>query len=133
MFEVTMKNGKPYVELWDNNGCGIIFEAPTGVIYTNQTGGGICNHPEAEGFYVPCPDLLDRHWSALHALLCGYVWDDKPILSEEAIHYLERNIFPYEVMVDRGRLLRAEEAWIPVFLTSQSPNLRGWFTYVNCD
>ena len=36
---------------------GVIILCKSGVIYTNQTGGIMCDHPEAEGVYVPLPDM----------------------------------------------------------------------------
>lgn len=33
--------------------CGLLVEHPTGVLWSNQTGGTACAHPECEGFYVP--------------------------------------------------------------------------------
>jgi hypothetical protein len=34
-------------------GLGLIIEHPTGVIYSNQTGGNFCLQPELEGAFVP--------------------------------------------------------------------------------
>lgn len=44
------------VELWHQDGlAGFVFEAKTGVVWTNQTGGTCCDHPSVEGVFVPMP------------------------------------------------------------------------------
>jgi len=44
---------KPTVRLWDGVGLGLIIECPSGVVYSNQTGGTSCLRPEMEGVFVP--------------------------------------------------------------------------------
>lgn len=34
---------------------GIIIIEKTGIIWTNQTSGTMCHHPEIEGFFIPVP------------------------------------------------------------------------------
>ena len=42
------------VQLWSlSNFFGLIIPEKTGIIYSNQTGGVTCNHPEIEGYYIP--------------------------------------------------------------------------------
>lgn len=43
----------PIVRLWDLVGLGLIVEFPTGIHYSNQTGGTSCRHPTFEGIFVP--------------------------------------------------------------------------------
>jgi hypothetical protein len=43
----------PKIRLWDGAGLGVIISSPTGVLYSNQTGGFSCLHPELEGAYIP--------------------------------------------------------------------------------
>jgi len=47
------EGSKPIVELWESVGFGVIISYPTGVLYSNQTGGTSCLHPTIEGIYVP--------------------------------------------------------------------------------
>ena len=42
----------PMIELWEGVGLGVIFCYPTGVRYSNQTGGTSCLHPSVEGSFV---------------------------------------------------------------------------------
>jgi len=44
---------KPKIELSDGVGLGVIICFNSGVLYSNQTGGAACLHPEIEGVYVP--------------------------------------------------------------------------------
>jgi hypothetical protein len=43
----------PLVRLYDSIGLGLLLLGPSGVRYSNQTGGHSCLQPEAEGFFVP--------------------------------------------------------------------------------
>lgn len=57
---------KPVIALYDLKHPAILAEAPTGVVYTNQSGGVMCHHPEAEGFLIPLPPIeaqvFDPSW-----------------------------------------------------------------------
>jgi hypothetical protein len=44
---------KPTIELWESVGLGLIVEMPSGVLYSNQTGGFSCLHPSTEGVFLP--------------------------------------------------------------------------------
>jgi Family of unknown function (DUF6210) len=44
---------QPRIELWEHVGLGLIISWPSGIIFTNQTGGTSCLHPEFEGVFVP--------------------------------------------------------------------------------
>lgn len=127
---IYKNTNKPIVELWDYEGCGIVVEAPTGVFYTNQTGGNICNHPKAEGFFFPLNDRLSQSWGRLHDNLCGFSWNGEPVIGPLATSILEDEILPAFVKVDDSRLLEGEEAWVPVIFDD---GRTGWFTYPNCD
>ena len=54
---------KPVIRLYGHAGTGVIIEHPTGVIYSNQSGGTACLQPEIEGAFVPFGNdvLLDGH------------------------------------------------------------------------
>jgi hypothetical protein len=43
----------PLIRLWNTGGIGLILLYPSGIWYTNQTGGYSCFHPEVEGMFVP--------------------------------------------------------------------------------
>src|SRR5260370_13995048 len=50
----------PLIDLNEYDGLGLIVQWPTGVRYSNQTGGGSVHHPELEGMFVPLPDAQRR-------------------------------------------------------------------------
>lgn len=121
---------------------GVIINKETGIIWTNQTGGECCNHPEIEGFFVPYITDLS------HKLCCG-PFDDKfkeKICDEIDQEFLE-NSDPF--IVDRERWSICQEAWVPIIVIAchkdsiHSPwqtdvfnNLigaKGILTYPNCD
>ena len=61
---------QPLIKLWDSVGLGLVIIYPSGVRYTNQTGGTSCWHPQEEGVFVPLrdemvdqEDLLYKHFT----------------------------------------------------------------------
>jgi hypothetical protein len=95
------------VELWDlQNFMGVIVPCQSGVIFSNQTGGIDCFHPEVEGVYIPPPyfgkepDCLYDYW------LDEYDAE----IAKQAIKELDSEDFEAleESDFDMG------EAWIPV-------------------
>ena len=44
---------KPMIKLWESVGLGLIIEMPTGILYSNQTGGFSCLQPSLEGTFLP--------------------------------------------------------------------------------
>ncbi len=44
---------KAIINLYQFSGIGLIVSHPTGIVYTNQTGGYACLSPEFEGAFVP--------------------------------------------------------------------------------
>ena len=113
-------------------GTGLIIEFPSGVLYSNQTGGTSCLHPQIEGVFVP--------------LRNEYQLPDGPILSAELdlVQYfagprhggsgatrgidtadadfidsvLEQVRLRASVRVDRNRLRESHEAWIHVVISA---------------
>ena len=49
---------KPCIALWDSVGFGVIIQWPSGIVFTNQTGGTLCLQPELEGIYAPLSNNL---------------------------------------------------------------------------
>ena len=110
---------------------GIIVEHPTGVLYTNQTGGYSTNHPEKEGFLIP----FDHDISHVG---CWGVW------TQEDLDTLDTDLTWLHLHRDKERWEYAEEAWVPVILNGNwkdsdgSGNLglvgkKAWLTWENCD
>jgi hypothetical protein len=135
---------KPRIELWEHVGLGIILSWPTGIIYTNQTGGTSCFHPEMEGAFVPlrndCTEegrILMSPENELWNYFTGPRWrGDGATLGLEAadadfIDDLLRKakLFP-TVRVDRDRLKDSHEAWVHVIVAGDESNdspIFAWF------
>lgn len=116
------------------NSTGVIINLPTGVFFTNQTGGVSCNHPELEGIFIPLHD------TAPEPCICFDYSEDEA--SDMIQDYFDRNHLPLRV----DRTERLEEAWIPVVVTNRSDShyydFSGWrelvgksgrYVYNNCD
>lgn len=103
------------IELWSlDSFFGLIVLAPTGITWTNQTGGVSCNHPEAEGFLIPlpfawvsCKDSLENEWGAPYDAARVGAW------------LLERQLG--ELFEPDPEATRLEEAWIPVRVLQDIP------------
>jgi hypothetical protein len=123
---------------------GIFLLLPTGVVWSTQTAGIACHHPEAEGIYIPFNE------SAVSFPHLGCYGDPEPSVAAEvqaAIHALG-----WPLTVDHERWSEAEEAWWPVVVVGEARRtdgtsralgeydelfscvgLRGWLTTENCD
>ncbi len=104
------------VVLHDFPDLGLIVKAATNVIYTNQTGGFACWHPEVEGFLVPLRTHLGmRELDALRSLSdCDDGLDSETADQVESM--LARLGFN-GIHVDRSRLAESCESWIHVTLS----------------
>lgn len=123
---------RPTVELWDHVGLGTIIEFPSGVDYSNQTGGTSCLHPSMEGVFVPlrndCAEdtrelLSPEH--ALRAYFLGPKWKGsgatKGIDPEDA-DFIERVLAQHQlscIVVNRFQLAESHEAWVHISITAE--------------
>jgi hypothetical protein len=117
---------KPVVNLYDLDGIGIIIMFPSGVIYSNQTGGHSCLHPEEEGVFLPLSyELIDQQ-EMLQKHFAGPKWRsgcangidaDTADFVDHVLHLSSTTGF---VEVDRSRLSNSHEAWIYVKLELSS-------------
>jgi hypothetical protein len=124
---------KPTIELWESVGLGLIVEIPSGVLYSNQTGGFSCLHPSAEGVFLP---IRNDHsfWELLspeRELLAyfegpkhrgagateGLDVDDADFIDSVLAGVRLADV----VQVDRERLAESQEAWVRVLLTGEEP------------
>lgn len=117
----TDREGCPLkVVLHDFPDLGLIVKAATNVIYTNQTGGFACWHPEVEGFLVPLrANLGMRELDALRSL-CGSDFDDG--IDSETADELESMLARLGfkgIRVDRSKLAESWESWIHVILSGE--------------
>lgn len=115
---------------------GLILEIPTGVYYTNQTGGHACNHPQVEGVYMPFPVPIELRTRMIN------VGSLESGISQEEADELDSLLLAYhtELKVDRERLLQVQEAWLPVQIRNDRngywegcKNLLGTLTWGNSD
>jgi hypothetical protein len=120
---------------------GIVFPAPTGIVWTNQAGGERCTHPEMEGVFVPFDVGDENAWGGLENLWGEWdAWSPERVAKWLAAHGL------YDFLaVPPGRQARPAlwgEAWVPVIVKSRGSlpaQLRpfvgkvGWFTWPNSD
>jgi hypothetical protein len=131
------RSGKPVVELWDGVGLGLIVAFPSGVIYSNQTGGTSCLHPELEGVFVPLRStVLPNTWelqSPERALLACFEdpkhreagatkgLDEQDADVIDAV--LQKARLGSVVRVARDHLHESQEAWVHVTVLSDDTNI----------
>ena len=93
----------------------IIVKYPTGLIYSNQTNGVACNHPEQEGFLVPLFPLLGKE---SHLFDPGWWYEEMPALDASLYNQLEKVLnsrFEWHVRNLRvDRKAKNQEAWIHI-------------------
>lgn len=116
--------------LYDLNGVGVVVALPTGVIYSNQTGGSACLQPELEGAFLPVNSQHeDGDPQGLEAQLTGLFvssahFDEK--LADRVDAVLRRFDETHGISVDRMRYGDSHEAWIFVMIQQMpSGTLRG--------
>jgi len=120
---------KPVIELWEGVGFGLIIEWPSGVLFSNQTGGTSTLHPQAEGAFVPLRNDCERDGNRLlspESELLAYFEGPKhrgtgatqgldPDDADFIGSVLSRWRLP-QVSVDRARLAESHEAWVHVLI-----------------
>ena len=130
---------KPVVQLWESVGLGLIVEYPSGIVYSNQTGGASCLHPEAEGVFVPlhndvegkgrklvspANDLFDFFEGPKHSgtgAISGLDAEDADFIDS----VLAKSSLSGVLSVDRERLRESHEAWVHVVVHREEDNEHG--------
>jgi hypothetical protein len=116
------------ISLWDGIGFGLIVEWPSGVIYSNQTGGTSCLHPEFEGVFVPLRNDYqppDGPMLSPENELLAYFEGPKHEgtgatggLDEEDVEFITGVLTKWRldsvIELDRSRLRESHEAWVYV-------------------
>ncbi|KYF66073.1 DUF6210 family protein [Sorangium cellulosum] len=131
----------PVVDLGSAVGFGAIVSFPSGVLYSNQTGGTSCLHPEIEGIYVPLAnDCLLPGNTLVGPEIELYAYFDGPKhlgagatrgLDEEDAGFINGVLARYMLSgflaVDQSRLKDSHEAWVWSVLTGE-PELSHGFS-----
>jgi hypothetical protein len=117
-------SSKPVISLYGLEGLGLVVPYPSGVLYTNQTGGTTCAHPVEEGVFVPLgsecrlEEKLDRIFQ--HQFAARLTSADADAL--DAILHTPEEPFvvtpAFFLEVDRTRLDDSMEAWLYVTITA---------------
>lgn len=103
----------------------LILLGPSGVVYTNQAGGGACTQPAEQGWLVPLSDdpPLDGSRPPLEIRL-RQITEGATSLSAEQADALDALLAESPltsfVSVDRRRLREASEAWVYVQITQEA-------------
>ncbi len=93
----------------------------SGVLYSTQTGGTSCFHPEMEGVIVPLSEQYSEPLATLldaHEYCCSF-------LTEEDADIFDR-IFTtctLPLKTNRAKLAEGEEAWLPVLIAEHAKDL----------
>ena len=133
---------QPLVELWEGVGLGVIIEYPSGVLYSNQTGGTACRHPRVEGIFIPIrndvaldgtlmsPEIELRQYFANgkyggSGAVGGIDTDDAEFIDT----LLARRRLSDVLSVDVSRLCESEEAWVPVLIAKDDGVFSGFGPY----
>lgn len=132
---------KPKVTLFEHAGLGLIIEYPSGVAYSNQTGGTSCSAPILEGVFVPLRNdyaMPSRELlSPEHALISyfdGPKWRGTGAtqgIDADDADFIERVLSEHRlshcITVDRTRLGDSHEAWIHVTVTAEEGTVASVF------
>lgn len=123
------------------NFLGIIVPRKTGIVWSNQTGGHACHHPDMEGFFIPIGgvSILDNTLEGM------YFFETAPLYDPAVVQqFLDANkiTFLEPLTVEEGnRFGYWGEAWVPVRCKADpaSPLLGAYYdktvilTYPNSD
>ena len=124
----------PVIELYGVSELGLIVLHPSGVLYTNQTGGYACLHPLVEGVYAPLSDERHAQQQQLSDYFTGpkyQGWCTEGIDEEDASvidAILATACDSACLRVNRDKLRVSHEAWIYVTIHPPVHAPIGWET-----
>ncbi len=137
-----------YGILGDGDGAALIICAPTGIIYTAQCGGMACQHPEAEGFFLPIwellPDIDDHEYGCSD--LTKSPRHDRPDLRQRLADAIDKGLsaefqrrpLGFTLRFDHERIDELQEGWWPLRITGHLHDVgpldhRCYYHNGNCD
>lgn len=118
-----MSTHKPVIQLFYAGGVGLIPPWNSGVVYSNQTGGHGCRHPEMEGMYVPLFPEGSSIEKTLEDMFTGQKWQgwccegidaQTADLIDAVLAEIDRT---KGMKVNRDHLEDSQEAWIHLTIT----------------
>ena len=110
----------PLIRLWNTGGIGLILLYPSGIWYTNQTGGYSCFHPEVEGIFVPLVNEMYNQEKELYEHFTGPKWNGwcSEKIDKETADFIDQCLknshTTHDLSVDREKLEMSHEAWVYV-------------------
>ncbi|HSJ76323.1 MAG TPA: DUF6210 family protein [Gemmatimonadales bacterium] len=129
---------KPVLEVWEGVGLGLIIEWPSGVLFSNQTGGTSTLHPELEGVFLPIRNDCEREGNRLLSPedeLLDYFEGPKHRgtgatrgLDAEDADFIGSVLLKWrlkQITVDRSRLQESHEAWVHVLIHQKEGGFDG--------
>lgn len=111
-----MISPRPTIDLFESESLNLIVAWPSGVVYTNQTSGLACEHPEVEGVLVPLFDGIGH--PAMHSLRQHFRGDWHQLAEDDmdiVDGILRRNYLGF-IKCDRKRSADSKEAWVHVLI-----------------
>jgi hypothetical protein len=114
---------KPIINLWQLDGIGLIVSHPTGILYSNQTGGYACLSPQFEGAFVPLKDPLVNQQEELERHFTGSKWKGHCYnqIDDETADFIDTvlasSYLSNRLKVNREKLADSHEAWIHVVIS----------------
>jgi hypothetical protein len=95
---------------------GLVICCPSGVVYTNQSGGFGCFHPEAGGVFCPLPVKPGN--AEVYALMHHFKgpWSSLTVEDADVVDRVLRGNGHTYLKVDRARLSGSYEAWVYVLI-----------------
>jgi hypothetical protein len=113
---------KAVINLLQLDSIGLIISHPTGVVYSNQTGGYACLSPQFEGAFIPLNDPLVDQQTELERYFIGSKWRGHCYneIDEETADFVDEVLASTYVTkrlkVNRDKLTESHEAWIHVVI-----------------
>ena len=133
------------IKLWEISGAALLVPEKTGIIFTNQVNGCVCQHPQLEGFLIPINnDRLLTDPEHLENQLCSLFDGFYGSFSEEKANQIEAVLQKYSetkgIRINRELLSESVESWIHVIAIetefscySGFGELKGILTWQNSD
>jgi hypothetical protein len=118
---------KPLIQLWGAPRFGLIVLRPSGVYYSNQSGGHGCYHPMVEGVFIPLGEETADQEKELCEYFTGPKWSGWCCegIDEETAAFIDsvlaKSHLTKDIAVDRAHFEDSHEAWVYVDFRNTVP------------